>query len=103
LDTLFRRLQKASLLSKSWTWNRSVGVGLWHIGPRPQISVQPTRVAIWYIFIPKIQIWVNKVRPWKDKCWYIWLIIGIFYSHLVYFMAIRYFCGNLVLFFPRFW
>jgi hypothetical protein len=38
------------------------------------------RVARWYIFKPKIQIWVKFVR-----CWYILCPSGRFYGHLVYF------------------
>jgi hypothetical protein len=35
------------------------------------------------IFKPKIPIWVN-----FGKCWYILWSFGIFYSHMVYFMAV---------------
>jgi hypothetical protein len=47
------------------------------------------RTARWYIFKPKIPIWVNFVEPWNGKGRYIiWLfgiyyrIFGIFYGHL---------------------
>jgi hypothetical protein len=48
-------------------------------------------VARWFIFKPKIPIWVIFVEPWNGKCWYryfmtIWYILrpfGIFYGHLV--------------------
>jgi hypothetical protein len=42
-----------------------------------------SRVARWYIFKPKIPIWVNFGGSWSEKGWYILLPFGIFYSHLV--------------------
>jgi hypothetical protein len=61
-------------------------------------------VARWYIFKPKIPIWVNFGRSCKRRCWY-------FYGHFVYFSAKLYvlwpfwpldtFCGHLV-YFSRF-
>jgi hypothetical protein len=54
------------------------------------------RVARWFIFKPKIPIWVHFGGPWKGKCF-------IFFDHLEYFMAIWYYlwqigivCGHLV-------
>jgi hypothetical protein len=41
------------------------------------------RVARWFIFKPKIPIWVNFGGPWNGKCWYILGPYGIFYSHLL--------------------
>jgi hypothetical protein len=35
------------------------------------------RVARWFIFKPKIPIWVNFGGPWKES-------VGIFYDHLDY-------------------
>jgi hypothetical protein len=29
-----------------------------------------TRVSRWFIFIPKISIWVYFGGPWNGKCWY---------------------------------
>jgi hypothetical protein len=49
-----------------------------------------TRVARWYVFNPKIQIWVNFRGSCNGKCWYILWPFGISYSHMVYFIAIRY-------------
>jgi hypothetical protein len=51
----------------------------------------PIRVARWYVFKPKIPIWVNIGGPWNGKVWYtysvdIWNILwtfGIFYGRLV--------------------
>jgi hypothetical protein len=40
-------------------------------------NVLASRVARWYIFKPKIQIWVNFERPAMEDC--------IFYGHLVKF------------------
>jgi hypothetical protein len=57
--------------------------------------------------IPKIPTRVYFGGPWNGKCWYILLTFGIFYGHLVYFMAIWYilcplgiFYGHLVYFMP---
>jgi hypothetical protein len=52
-------------------------------------------VARWYIFKPKIPIWVNFGGPLNGKCWFILRPFGIFnarplgkfYGHLVYFTA----------------
>jgi hypothetical protein len=49
-----------------------------------------TRVARWFVFKPKIQIWVNYGAPWNEKklvyymaLWNIFLPFGIFYGNLV--------------------
>jgi hypothetical protein len=42
------------------------------------------RVARWFVFKPKIPIWVNFGGPENGKYW----SFGIFYGHSVYFMAI---------------
>jgi hypothetical protein len=49
-----------------------------------------TRVARWYVFEPKIQIWVNFGGPCRDQS-------CIFYGHLEYFTAIGIFHGHLVI------
>jgi hypothetical protein len=41
------------------------------------------RVARWFVFKPKIAIWVNFGGPWNGKCWYLLLPFGIFYGNLV--------------------
>jgi hypothetical protein len=56
-----------------------------------------TRVARWYVFEPKIPIWVNLAGSWNGKCWRILWSFGIFYVHLVYFMSIGIFYGRLVI------
>jgi hypothetical protein len=46
------------------------------------------RVARWYIFKPKIPIWVNFGGPWNGKGWYIQWTFGVWCNHLVYLMSI---------------
>jgi hypothetical protein len=49
------------------------------------------RVARWFIFKPKIPIWVNFGGPWNGKCWYMYFMtirntsrpFGIIYGRLV--------------------
>jgi hypothetical protein len=68
---------------------------------KPLLSKIEGRVARWYIFKPKIPIWVNLedlemenvdvyYGHWEfiTAIWYILWPFGIFYGHLVYFMAI---------------
>jgi hypothetical protein len=58
-----------------------------------------SRVARWFVFKPKIPIWVNCLGVFQ------WKILAHFYDHLVYFKAIANilrpfgtFCGHLVYF-----
>jgi hypothetical protein len=51
---------------------------------------QLSKVARWYIWIPKIPIWVYFEGHWNAKCWYNLWTLGIFYCHLVYDMALWY-------------
>jgi hypothetical protein len=53
-----------------------------------KVSGRVFRVARWFIFIPKITIWVYFGGHWNGKCWYILWPLGIFLSHLVHFMTI---------------
>jgi hypothetical protein len=60
----------------------------------------PDRVARWFVFKPKIQIWVNFEGLAMED-------VGIFYGHLVHFMAFWYILwtfgivrGNLIFIFP---
>jgi hypothetical protein len=46
------------------------------------------KVARWYIFKPKIQIWVIFGGLCNERCWYILWIFDLFYSHSVHFMDI---------------
>jgi hypothetical protein len=48
------------------------------------------RVARWFVFKPKIPIWVNFEGPKIGKCWNILWPFGIFYGHLGYFKTIWY-------------
>jgi hypothetical protein len=48
------------------------------------------RVARWFVFIPKIQIWVNFGGSCTGRCWYILWTLGPFYILLLYFMEIWY-------------
>jgi hypothetical protein len=48
-------------------------------------SYLSSRVARWFIFKPKIPIWVNFGGPYIGKCLYILWPFGIFYGHLGYF------------------
>jgi hypothetical protein len=69
----------------------------------PFLCAVPYRVARWYIFKPKIQIWVNFGGSCKGRFWSILWTSGLFYGHLVYVLN-----GHLVNFvsicyiFPRF-
>jgi hypothetical protein len=52
-------------------------------------DVEP-RVARWYIFTPKIPVWVNFGRSCNGRCYYILWPLDIFYGQLVNFMTIWY-------------
>jgi hypothetical protein len=43
-----------------------------------------SRVARWFIFKPKMPIWVNLVGSFKGRCWYILCPFGLSYGHLVF-------------------
>jgi hypothetical protein len=59
---------------------------------RPQ-----NRVARWFIFVPKIPIWVyifRRALEWKMLVhfmtfWNIWMPLDIFYGHLVYLVCVK--------------
>jgi hypothetical protein len=63
---------------------------------------EPTmyRVDRWYIFKPKIPIWVNFGGSWNGICWYILWPFSIFYGRFVYFVTIRYIRWSFGIFFP---
>jgi hypothetical protein len=48
----------------------------------------------------KAKIWVNFGGPFNGNCWYILWPFGIFYGHLVKFMAVWYGLWSFVIFFP---
>jgi hypothetical protein len=60
----------------------------WHYLPCSRQKWAQSRFARWYIFKPKIPIWINFVGPFNGKCWYILLPFALSYSHLVFFVAI---------------
>jgi hypothetical protein len=55
-----------------------------------QVVEASTRVARWYIFQPKIPIWVNFGGSCNGRCWSILWPFGLFYGHWVNFVAIWY-------------
>jgi hypothetical protein len=59
-----------------------------------------SRVAGWFVFKPKIQIWGNFGGSCNGRCWYILWKLGPFYGLFLYFMDIAIVRGNLVYFFP---
>jgi hypothetical protein len=48
-----------------------------------RIQIQD-RVARWFVFKPKIQIWVNFVGSCNGRGWYILWTVGPFYGLLLY-------------------
>jgi hypothetical protein len=56
--------------------------------PPPPLKTLCFRVARWYIFSPKIAIWVNFGGSCNRICWHILWPFGLFYAHLVYIMVI---------------
>jgi hypothetical protein len=57
-------------------------------------------VARWFVYKPKIQIWVNFEGPYIGKCWYILWSFGIVYGHLRCFVSIGYILCSFGTFFP---
>jgi hypothetical protein len=49
-----------------------------------------SRVARWYIIIPKISFWVHFEEPSNGKCWHVLRSFGKFCGHLVQFMIVWY-------------
>jgi hypothetical protein len=66
------------------------------------LLVTETRVARRFIFKPKIPICVKFGGRWNGKFYYIVWPFGIFFGHLVYFMAVWYSLRSLGIFF-LFW
>jgi hypothetical protein len=56
------------------------------------------RVARWYIFIPKIPIWIYLVRPGKGNWWYILWSLEYFTTILCNLYPFGTFLGHMVLF-----
>jgi hypothetical protein len=53
------------------------------IGKLFTLTPSTGRVARWYIFKPKIKIWVIIGGSCNGRCWYIMWTFDLFYSHLV--------------------
>jgi hypothetical protein len=50
-----------------------------------------SRVARWYMYFQtKIAIWINFGRPFDGRCYNILWPFGLFYSHLIYCIAVWY-------------
>jgi hypothetical protein len=60
---------------------------------------QRSRVARWFIFKPKVLIWVNFVGSCNERYWY---ILWLFGEHILrpfgIFVAVWYFCGPFSIF-----
>jgi hypothetical protein len=54
------------------------------------MTADPSKVARWFAFNPKIRIWVNFGRSWNGICLYILWTLGPFYGLLLYFMDVWY-------------
>jgi hypothetical protein len=63
---------------------------------RFEINVHRTRVARWFVFKPKIQIWVNFGGSWNGRCWYILWTLGPFYGFCYILWKFGIVRGNLV-------
>jgi hypothetical protein len=64
-----------------WIVTHGVNKLLWEKIPPAGVA---SRVARWFVFKPKIPIWVHLGGPQNRKCWAILWSFGIFYGHLVY-------------------
>jgi hypothetical protein len=67
-----------------------------------QLSALATRVARWFVFIPKLPIWVIFGGPWSGKCWHILCPFGIFSAIWYNLWPFGIVCGLFGIFFP-FW
>jgi hypothetical protein len=63
---------------------------------------QGSRVARWFVFKPKIQIWANFGGSCTGRCWFILWTRGPFWGHFLDFMDISYSLWLFGIFFP-FW
>jgi hypothetical protein len=62
--------------------------------------ISEIRVARWFVFKPKISIWVNFGRSCNGKSWYILRPLGVFYRYWKYLMAIWYILSSIGIFVP---
>jgi hypothetical protein len=81
-------------LGESWSFCLQTGSLNRHLPGRVLF-----RVARWFIFKPKIQIWVYLGGPWNVTCNYILWPFGIFTA--IWYNLWPLFCGHLV-YFPSF-
>jgi hypothetical protein len=58
------------------------------------------RVARWFVYKPKTQIWVIFGGSCKGRCWYILWTLGPFFGLLLYFMDIWYSLWKIGIFIP---
>jgi hypothetical protein len=65
-----------SVATRVWSWKY-----LWWMCGNP---ASRKRVARWYIFKPKIPIWINFGGSYNWRCWYILWPLGLFYGRLVF-------------------
>jgi hypothetical protein len=68
---------------------------LWYVS-----QAKPSRVARWFVFKPKIPIWVHFGGPQIRKGLYILWPFGIFYGDLGYYMTIWYILYSFGTFLP---
>jgi hypothetical protein len=94
---------KQEYLYRSIYTNSNVGVTPCRATPRGHIRTDPkcvsrgvTRVARWFVFKPKIPIWVKFRRSSYEKSWHILWQFRLFYGHWKYFRPFDTFCGTLV-------
>jgi hypothetical protein len=83
--------------------NRIIGFPKKLFGTRVFVFFSVTheyRVARWYIFKPKIQLWVIFGGSCHGTCCHVLWTIGLFYNHLVYFMDIWYISWSFGMIFP---
>jgi hypothetical protein len=52
------------------------------------LAVLRSRVARWFVFKPKIQIWENFLGSYNGRCWHILWTLDPFYGLLLYLMDI---------------
>jgi hypothetical protein len=65
-------------------------------------NIQICRVARWFIFKPKITIWVNFRGLCYERCWNILWPFSLYYDHLIYFVVIWYILWSFGIYF-QFW
>jgi hypothetical protein len=59
-----------------------------YFAPTVMSRIVSSTVARWFVFKPKLPIWVNFGGSCNGKCWAILRPFEKFYCHLVYFVVI---------------